>query len=68
MIKVHIQHMTVRDLIIALKHCPMDAEIQFDDDDYDKPSWAKGYWPTIEYCTWRRDGEKEIVRLSEHKK
>ncbi len=57
--------MTVRDLIIALKHCPLDADVKFDDDHYDKSPYPKGFWPTIEYCTWKREGN--IVRLAKYK-
>jgi len=59
--------MTGRDLLIALKHCPLDAEVQFDDDFYDKPSYAKGNWPTIEYVDHLYDGDKQIIRLCETK-
>lgn len=49
--------MTARDLLIALRHAPLDAEVYFDSDDGPMP---------VNICSWRRDGDHESVWLAEY--
>ena len=55
--------MTVAQLITALTTCDQNATVFFDDDGYDKPSWAAAVYPEI---TGAIESHGQGVYLTEH--